>query len=246
MKTILLKFSGPLQSWGTDSNFENRYTDKYPSKSAVIGMIAASFGYRRDESELIDKLNKINFGVRIDQPGSLLRDYHIATKYKKNGDIDRSYVTNRYYVQDAVFVVGISSDDEMLMESISHAIKNPYFSTFLGRRSLPLNPDFYIKITDMPLIEALKTEKIHTSSWYEKKILKDKSASKYLNMEIYADAHLIENSFSFMKRDKFKSFSQKRRKHDFRAVSKIIIQKRFDNEDVHDVFSNIGGSNVYI
>lgn len=41
--TILLKLAGPLQSWGTSSHFETRATDRYPSKSAVLGILAASF-----------------------------------------------------------------------------------------------------------------------------------------------------------------------------------------------------------
>ena len=58
MKTILLKFSGPMQSWGTCSHFETRHTDFYPSKSAVVGIIAASLGYRRDDFDNIKKLNE--------------------------------------------------------------------------------------------------------------------------------------------------------------------------------------------
>ena len=91
MKTIVMKFSGPLQSWGTGSNFETRHTDFYPSKSAVIGMISAGFGYRRDDDIAIRRLNELSFGVRIDQRGSLLRDYHIAQKYKINGNFERTY-----------------------------------------------------------------------------------------------------------------------------------------------------------
>ena len=81
MKSLLLKFAGPLQSWGTDSHFETRHTDYYPSKSAVVGMIAAAFGYRRsaDCDEEIAKLNDLDFAVRIDQQGNLLR-----SRYKKN------------------------------------------------------------------------------------------------------------------------------------------------------------------
>ena len=33
MKSIVLKLAGPLQSWGTNSYFETRHTDLYPSKS---------------------------------------------------------------------------------------------------------------------------------------------------------------------------------------------------------------------
>ena len=49
MKTILLKFSSPLQSWGTSSNFEIRETDHHPSKSAVEGLIAGSMGLLRED-----------------------------------------------------------------------------------------------------------------------------------------------------------------------------------------------------
>ena len=87
MKTILLKFSGPLQSWGTNSHFETRHTDLYPSKSAVIGLIAGCLGYRRTEDDRIQRLNNLVFAVRVDQKGGLLRDYHIAKSYKKNGEL---------------------------------------------------------------------------------------------------------------------------------------------------------------
>ena len=98
-----------MQSWGTSSHFETRTTDYYPSKSAVIGIIAASFGYKRDNDEKIQKLNELNFAIRIDQPGVLAKDYHIATKYKVNIDkkykisvaFDRNYVTCLLYTSDA-------------------------------------------------------------------------------------------------------------------------------------------------
>ena len=70
MKTILLKFAGPMQSWGTDSHFETRHTDLYPAKSAVIGLIGAALGIRRDDAA-IKELEKIKFATRIDQEGSL-------------------------------------------------------------------------------------------------------------------------------------------------------------------------------
>ena len=105
MKTILLKFTGPLQSYGTSSHFETRYTDYYPSKSAVIGLLAACLGYRRDEAENLRELSKLKFAVRIDQDGTLLRDYHIARSYKDKGVESKTYVTNRYYLEDALFVI---------------------------------------------------------------------------------------------------------------------------------------------
>ena len=74
MSVILLKFASPLQSWGGLANYEIRNTEYYPTKSAVIGLVAAAFGYKKDDAENIKRLNSLNFSVRIDQKGSLIRD----------------------------------------------------------------------------------------------------------------------------------------------------------------------------
>ena len=130
MKTILLKFSGPLQSWGTDSHFEIRHTDFYPSKSAVLGLIAASLGWRR-EDDRIETLNRFRFAVRVDQPGSMLKDYHTAHKpeIKRGGILDyKTYVTTRYYLQDAVFVAALGLEDAQNVEKIAAALRFPIWS----------------------------------------------------------------------------------------------------------------------
>ena len=124
MKTILLKFSGPLQSWGSSSHFETRHTDLCPSKSAVIGMIAAAFGYRRDSDAKIRRLNQLHFAVRIDQPGAMSKDYQTAHKYKNNTEpvvLDRTYVTQRYYLEDALFVVAVGHEDDDWIDEIAEA-----------------------------------------------------------------------------------------------------------------------------
>ena len=79
MKTLLLKFAGPLQSWGTGSHFETRHTDRYPSKSAVVGYLGAGLGYRRNDDRIQD-LNYLQYAVRVDQEGHILRDYQTAKK----------------------------------------------------------------------------------------------------------------------------------------------------------------------
>jgi CRISPR system Cascade subunit CasD len=236
MKTILLKLTGPLQSWGTNSNFETRNTDRYPSKSAVIGIIAASLGLRRNETEEISKLNSLDFAVRIDQPGSLLRDFHIATKYSKNGKIERTYVTHRYYLQDAVFVVAIGSNNHSVINKIVTALKFPYFQPFLGRRSLPLNADYFIKCTEKSVMESIRVERWHAAQWYKHKM---RNLNK-VPLSIYVDSHLLDGSKAFMMRDSVLSFSQKNRQHSFRAVSKTEINV-FEE---HDAFEALGGNDV--
>lgn len=210
MKTILLKLKGPMQSWGTSSHFETRNTDYYPSKSALIGIIAASFGYRRDQEQKIKELNELDFALRVDQPGMLLRDYHIANKYdKETGKLESVYVTNRYYMEDAVFVVAISHADDERMEKIYEALKHPYFSPFMGRRSCPVPLDFIIKMTEEDAITALEKLEWQAAEWY-KDWYKKKHAD--YRADIYADKALIPQGIATMRKDYVISFSQKERK----------------------------------
>lgn len=226
MKTVLLKFAGPLQSWGTDSHFETRYTDFHPSKSAVIGMLAASLGYRRNEDEKIRKLNDLDFGVRVDQRGSLLRDYQIATVYK-NGKKDRNYVTNRYYLEDAIFVVAIGGEDQY-MDEVIEALKKPYFQPFLGKRSNPLNPDFIIETTFKNVKESLENLDWQASNWYKRELRN----CNYVDLDAYLDGDLIEGSTFRFRKDRVRSFSQKYRQFEFRGEKQLKIRVK----DEHDAF----------
>jgi CRISPR system Cascade subunit CasD len=231
MKTILLKFAGPLQSWGTSSRFETRSTDRYPSKSAVIGMIAASFGYLRDEMCIKD-LNQLDFAVRVDQPGELLSDYHIAQKMKKDGTLERVYVTERQYLQDAIFVVALGSSEQNWMVEIEYALKHPYFQPYLGRRCNPLTRDFFVGSRSEDVITSLEQLEWQASSWYRKK----NTGSVVLS--IYADAHLIEDSPRQMMRDEVISFSQKERLHSYRSVArKDVFVRPFGVGGDHDAFN---------
>lgn len=246
MKTILLKLSGPMQAWGTDSHFETRHTDNRPSKSGIIGLIAASLGYKREQDNEIRGLNELDFALRVDQIGTSLRDYHTVHKYKSNGAPDRTYVTNRHYIQDAVFVVGISHHDDVLIEKIAESIQKPYFQPFMGRRSLPLPADFYLGIVDKPIVDALKAVEWQASDWY-----RDKEIDK---LTIYADARLINRASGRPRRDRVTSFSRKERKFDLRMESKFDItlsrstgtdSRKTDDTPIgngqteHDAFENL-------
>ncbi len=239
MKTILLKLAGPLQSWGTSSHFETRHTDFYPSKSAIIGLIAASLGYRRDEEQRLQRLNELDFAVRIDQQGTLLRDYQTAKGYDKKRK-NHTYVTNRYYLEDAVFIIAISHEDDELMLAIEKGLKNPYFQTFMGRRSLPLNADFIVETTSDSALESLKRLKWQAAEWFMSKHSHETS----ITLEIYADSFLSDKESNRLRQDRVISFSQKARKFGFRYevrdlvdVSNPMAKK---GETQHDIFSSIG------
>ena len=225
MKTILLKFSGPLQSYGTSSHFETRYTDYCPSKSAVIGLLAACLGYRRDEADKLSELSMLKFAVRIDQDGTLLRDYHIARSYKDTGAELRTYVTNRYYLEDALFIVALSGMDE-LIDTLIKAIKAPYFQPFMGRRSLPVPVDFFLGESAEDILDSLRNLPWQAAPWYKKKKEKQGIGEK-ISLEVYADEEILAEEKiikSKLRRDIPISFSQKGRQFAFRQEACISIE----------------------
>ena len=124
MNTLLLRLTAPLQAWGSDSRFETRRTGREPSKSGVIGLLAAALGRSRADS--INDLCQLQFGVRVDQEGQLLRDFHTAHQGEKT-----AYVTERYYLCDAVFLVGLASEDEELLQTLERALHAPVYPLFL-------------------------------------------------------------------------------------------------------------------
>lgn len=119
MATLLLRLAAPLQAWGADSKFETRKTGREPTKSGVIGLLAAALGLRRDEHEALLRLTGLRFGVRVEREGQLLVDYHTA----KTQDEKTSYVTYRHYLQDAVFLAGIESTDTALLQQLQQALQ---------------------------------------------------------------------------------------------------------------------------
>ena len=109
MPTLLLRLVGPMQSWGTTSRFDQRDTGKEPSKSGVIGLLAAALGIDRETWSDLEPLTHMSMGVRHDRPGVPKRDYHTAgcaatdTIIKADGTQakDGGVVSDRFYLADA-------------------------------------------------------------------------------------------------------------------------------------------------
>jgi CRISPR system Cascade subunit CasD len=150
---LVLRLAGPLQSWGSASQFNRRETAAEPTKGGVAGLLAAAQGRRR--SDPIEDLLALRLAVRTDQPGSLLRDYHTVSDYrgvplpsaavntkgiqKPAGD-KHTHVTQRFYLQDAVFVAAVNGPLDLLKD-LAAALRRPAFALALGRRAcVPTQP----------------------------------------------------------------------------------------------------------
>jgi len=233
MKTILLKFAGPLQSWGTSSHFESRHTDLYPSKSAVIGMIAAACGFRRSEDEKIRRLNQLHFAVRADQEGRIMEDYQTAHKYKYSPDPveERTYVTHRYYLEDAVFLAAVGHEDDQWMADIEEALRHPYFQLYMGRRSCPVTADCVFDVLDLDVISALRTAPWQAERWYKR--------MRREPIYLYADADLLPGGKQSFRRDRVSSFAQCGQWYQLRRESCTLVElpDADSGRQEHDAFA---------
>jgi len=142
MDTLLMQLIGPLQSWGIQSHYTVRDSAMEPSKSGVIGLLCAALVRPRDAA--LDDLAALRMGVRVDREGELLRDYHIAQDVLNvDGKTTRSsVVTNRYYLADAAFLVGLEGERQLL-KALYSALQRPVWAIYLGRKAFtPSAPVF--------------------------------------------------------------------------------------------------------
>lgn len=236
MKTLTLKLKAPLQAYGNEATFGRRTSNPYPTKSAVIGVIAAALGYDRRNSKIID-LNKLSFATRVDQPGKIMSDFQIV-EYAKNANKKDKKLTYRDYLQDAIFMVAIGSENSDLINEIHYALRHPKFPLFLGRRSCPPAGPLEIEVFDNqnPLM-VLQTMGWQAAEWYQKKHSNFKA-------EIVYDASLGSNdNFKFQLRDEVGSFDQRNRYHNYREVVSTYIpmknETKWHAETMHDIMANI-------
>ena len=155
MATLLLRLAAPLQSWGADSKFETRKTNREPTKSGVLGLVAAALGLRRDDEEGLARLARLRFGVRVDREGDLLVDFHMARHPTVKAN---AWVTYRHYLCDAVFLAGLESDDRAWLGEIEAALRRPVYPPFLGRRSCPPTLPLCLGLREAGLEAALRAE----------------------------------------------------------------------------------------
>ena len=224
MSTLLLRLAAPLQAWGTDSKFEVRRTNREPSKSGVIGLLAAALGLRRDAD--LSKLSALRFGVRVDRNGEVIKDFHMAKAEKT------SYLTYRYYLSDAIFLVGLESEDRSFLEQIERALRNPCFPLFLGRRSCP---------PTLPLVLGIREDALETALRGEENQNKDLKSIRQSHRYIRLDCGVGEQEGAGVQ-DLPISFNPMKREFGYRRAKEIWIRDDVNTEgsaEEHDAMAEL-------
>ena len=231
MAVLLLRLAGPMQAWGGKSRFTVRATELAPTKSGVVGMLASAVGRRRIDP--IEDLLALRFGVRKDQPGSVIRDFHTARTLDGRESMPLS---NRYYLADAVFLAGIEGD-RALLEGIDEALRHPAFPLYLGRRSCPPTHPVSLGLREAALLDALRAEPWLASEWFRRR------RREGLNAEILIDQEAVpikeRAGDARGSRDVPLSFDPRRRDYGFREVERLMVRVGAPEPDAHDPMAEL-------
>lgn len=164
MQFLVFQLIAPLAAWGDVAVGEYRGSRDSPGESALLGLLAAALGVRRDDEASLAALRQsCGFAVGLVAAGQLLRDYHTAQVPGRADLKGRPHATRRDelalpkdrlntilstrdYRQDASCLVAVQEQPAAVhrLAGLQAALRQPAFVLYLGRKSCPpaapLNP----------------------------------------------------------------------------------------------------------
>lgn len=175
MKTsnyLVFRLYAPLASWGDAAVGGDRPSHTRPTRSALLGLIAAALGIERTEQASLDALSDALYcHIKQYSAGSLLRDFHTAQVpsvdkktafYTRKDELGKAkklntVLSSRDYREGGLWVVSIESNSEHFsLERVQAALNKPKFMLYLGRKSCPLAaPMCPTLLTEVTLKNAL-------------------------------------------------------------------------------------------
>ena len=166
MNGFLLHLKGPMQSYGDEGYLTHRDAGRFPSRSAVLGIIAAAQGLRRDDERLLELHRALRVHVAVLRPGVLAADYHtVQPTYPRPGDEGypdysapeqsvqpqpSTVQTQRIYHHDAHFL-SLVEGAQGEVERASEALRHPVFTTLprsalVSSRVSPCCQDLFLSL----------------------------------------------------------------------------------------------------
>lgn len=154
---LALKLSGVMQAWGGHTMEDLRHTEIMPTRSGILGLLAACLGIDRKDSDNLEALaQSITLATRADvrkksngKPleAQRIMDFHTVMDARKvDGKMNKfPVVSRREYLCDATFTVLLEQrkNEKFTLETIKKAVQNPVYIPFLGRRSCPITRPLY-------------------------------------------------------------------------------------------------------
>lgn len=145
---LIFQLTASLGAMGEFAGHERRGSLIWPGRSALIGMMAAAMGIRRDGD--FSALERLSLAVAIFDAGEVLRDYH-TIETVPSAAVRRpqsrpqalrdargrtnTTITLRDYRTSPLYGVAVWGEG---LDAACRALKAPVFTLYLGRKSCPL------------------------------------------------------------------------------------------------------------
>lgn len=172
---LVFRLYGPFASWGEVAVGEIRPTDVRPTRSALLGLLAAALGItRQDDSAHLELGRSIALATRVDLRGVAGVDYHTTNWRRPNPKKEVIRVRSdelraprhevsttqslRSYRYDSLVAAACwrRASGSVELATLQRALDQPTFPLSLGRKcnapALPLDPRI---LTAVSLAEAL-------------------------------------------------------------------------------------------
>ncbi|MBB3665211.1 CRISPR system Cascade subunit CasD [Prauserella sediminis] len=161
---LVLHLDTPLQSYATSGLWQQRATEPWPTRTALIGLLAAAAGIPRG-GDLAPLSDALHVTIRVDRPGTRRTDYHTVgggqPRERTAITSNETYRTHgkgtiqswREYLADAAFTIALTSMDDRAfsLDTISDWLAAPHWAPYCGRRAFPLtSPLILSRTTDDP------------------------------------------------------------------------------------------------
>jgi len=190
---LAIKLHGVMQAWGGHTYEDLRHSELIPTRSAVLGMLAACLGIERSDVTGLESLSaSVRMAVRLDRQPQRMMDFHTVLDARKvDGKPNPNpVVSRREYLCDAEYTVLIQVSDDAVcsLESIEQAIKKPVYTPFLGRRSCPLSrPLFEVIVSAIDFKQAFALVEPRGGVIYsEEKLHEDDALWRMRDEPVYA------------------------------------------------------------
>ncbi|MFC3284070.1 type I-E CRISPR-associated protein Cas5/CasD [Litchfieldella rifensis] len=156
MDYLVFRLYAPLASWGEAAVGETRPTATYPGRAAILGLLGAALGIKRDDDTGQQMLNdSVRVAVKQRSPGTLMRDYHTAQvpaaqskmTYRTRRDelsaprrIINTILSSRDYRCDGLWTVAVwlKPGASLALDALQAALLRPRYTLYLGRKACPL------------------------------------------------------------------------------------------------------------
>ena len=149
---VVFTLAAPMGAFGDLAGHERRSSGEWPARSAVLGLVGAALGVRRDDSAAQQGLAGWRVAVSVLSRGAAFRDFHtvqtVPTARIKRpatrrdalaalGTRDNPVITWRDYHSECAFGVALWGRNGTT--ALREALERPRFTPYLGRKSCPLS-----------------------------------------------------------------------------------------------------------